>query len=279
MKQRVLTAMVMAVVGIPILWFSEYFVFPLLLSLLALGATFELFRAIGVQDKYVLSVPAYLLATLLPFGAYFWIELTANSLKDYLLFAALCYLVYLLYLAFVAVLAQGDLSFATVGGVFSASFYISAAFLSLSILRYLPNGMTFIVLVLICAWVCDIAAYFVGSMLGKHKLVERLSPKKTVEGSVGGIVFTALACLLYGWILARFFSLVPNYVMLAVCGVLLSVVSQIGDLFASLIKREHGIKDYGNVFPGHGGILDRFDSIMIVAPVLMTVCLVAPPIM
>jgi len=84
---------------------------------------------------------------------------------------------------------------------------------------------------------------------------------------------------LYGWILARFFSLVPNYVMLAVCGVLLSVVSQIGDLFASLIKREHGIKDYGNVFPGHGGILDRFDSIMIVAPVLMTVCLVAPPIM
>lgn len=279
MKQRILTAVAMAVVGIPILWFSEYFVFPLLLSLLALGATFELFRAIGVQDKYVLSVPAYVLSVLLPFGAYLWIKLTANSLKDYLLFAALCYLVYLLYLAFVAVLAQGDLSFSKISGVFCASFYISAAFSSLAVLRYLTHGMTFIILVMLCAWVCDIAAYFVGSMLGKHKLVERLSPKKTVEGSIGGIVFSALACLLYGWILSHFFSLVPNYVMLAVCGVLLSVVSQIGDLFASLIKREHGLKDYGNIFPGHGGILDRFDSMLIVAPVLMTVCLIAPPIM
>lgn len=279
MKTRIITGAVMAAVGIPLLWFSEYFIYPFVVSLCAFGAMLELLRALGVHDRYLLSVPAYAIALLLPFGAYIWIKLTANPVKDYLLFAALCFVVYLLYLMFVAVLAQGEITFSSVASTFGAAFYISCAFLSLVVLRYLSHGLACLILVFICAWVCDMAAYFVGSMLGKHKLVERLSPKKTVEGSIGGIVVTALVCVLYGVILTHAFSMTASYLLLAVCGVLLSVVSQIGDLFASLIKRERGIKDYGRIFPGHGGILDRFDSIVAVAPVLMTVCLIAPPIL
>ena len=120
-------------------------------------------------------------------------------------------------------------------------------------------------------------AYLVGSAIGKHKLIPEISPKKTVEGAIGGIVFTALACLLYGFILEKFFALSVNYLFLAVIGVILSVVSQLGDLFASMIKREYGVKDYGNIFPGHGGIMDRFDSVLATSTILLILTIIFPP--
>ena len=101
--------------------------------------------------------------------------------------------------------------------------------------------------------------------LGKHKLIPEVSPKKTVEGAIGGIVCATGLAILYGFIVSRATDLVPDYLVLGLCGFVLSAVSQVGDLIASLIKREQGIKDYGNIFAGHGGVLDRFDSILSVA--------------
>ncbi len=278
MKQRILTGVVMAAVGVPLLWFSEYFIYPLFASLLCVMATFEMLRVQDCHNRYLLSVPAYVLAAALPWGAYIWLRLLGRGAIDFVAIALLAAVVYLVYVMFVAVLAQGALPFGDVAAVFTTTFYVIASFTAITMLRYLPHGLLLIILTLLGSWMCDISAYFVGTLIGKHKLVPNISPKKTVEGSVGGIVFSTAGCLVYGLILQAWVGVSPNYIVLAVCGVLLSVVSQVGDLFASLIKREHGVKDYGCIFPGHGGVMDRFDSILAVALVLFAICMVAPPI-
>ena len=96
-------------------------------------------------------------------------------------------------------------------------------------------------------------------------------------GKIGGIVFAVLGCMLYGFIVSKVAGLNARYLVLALLGFVLSIISQIGDLWASLIKREHGIKDYSRMLPGHGGVMDRFDSILAISTVLMAVCMVFPP--
>lgn len=125
---------------------------------------------------------------------------------------------------------------------------------------YLDNKI-FITLIFIMSWGTDTFAYLVGNLIGKHKLSPNLSPKKTIEGSIGGILGSTLLTIL----LAMYFELDPiwKFAMMAIFG---SVIAQLGDLFASKIKRLVGIKDFGFIMPGHGGILDRFDSILLVAP-------------
>ncbi len=268
----------MAAVGIPLLWFSDYFVFPLTLAVLCIVAAFEMLRVHGHHTHWILAVPGYALAVLMPVGAYVWRQVFFMETQTFFVLALLLFSVYFVYLMFVAVLAQGQLPFSTVASIFASVFYVVSAFAAVSLLRYMENGILLVILILLCSWVCDTFAYFVGTLIGKHKLVEKLSPKKTIEGSVGGIIFSLLACLLYGHILQTMRGMTPNYLVLAVCGVLLSVVSQVGDLFASLIKRECGAKDYGRIFPGHGGVMDRFDSILAVALVLLAVCMVASPL-
>ncbi|MBR7181275.1 MAG: phosphatidate cytidylyltransferase [Clostridia bacterium] len=121
------------------------------------------------------------------------------------------------------------------------------------------------------SWVTDIFAYFTGRLFGKHKLLPEVSPKKTVEGAIGGAVFCALGVMLYGLVANLAFDLQPNYLLLAIVGLMISVVSQIGDLVLSAVKREFGVKDFGWMLPGHGGLLDRFDSSMAVTVLLMIV--------
>ena len=113
-------------------------------------------------------------------------------------------------------------------------------------------------------------------MLGKHKLIPAVSPKKTVEGAIGGVVFCVLATVLFGFIIEKFFNTFgiarANYLVLIIAGIFASVVSQTGDLIMSVIKRHYGIKDYGKLFPGHGGVLDRFDSVLAVSLILAVIC-------
>ena len=121
----------------------------------------------------------------------------------------------------------------------------------------------------------DTFAYFVGMLFGKHKLIEDVSPKKTIEGSIGGIFFCVVSFVVFGIIMDVFFDRSANILFLAISAVAVSVVSQIGDLIMSVIKRHYGIKDYGKLFPGHGGMLDRFDSILAVALVMSAICMLA----
>lgn len=128
-------------------------------------------------------------------------------------------------------------------------------------------GIFFVWAILIAAWVSDTCAYFVGVLIGKHKIFPKLSPKKTFEGCFGGVLGSTVGFLIYGYILMHFNIIQPQILILfAILGSLGSVVAQIGDLAASAIKRNNNIKDYGNLIPGHGGIMDRFDSIIFVSP-------------
>ena len=131
------------------------------------------------------------------------------------------------------------------------------------------------------AWVCDTCAYFSGMAFGKHKLCPRLSPKKTVEGAIGGVICTTVVAAIYGIVLPNRSDYYNRRVIWAclLIGLAVGVLSQLGDLLASGIKRDRGVKDYGTLIPGHGGIMDRFDSVIFVTPVVyfLIVFFLQPP--
>lgn len=135
--------------------------------------------------------------------------------------------------------------------------------------RMTEYGVYLVWMVFIASWISDTFAYFTGMLLGKHKLAPILSPKKSIEGSVGGVVGSTLAGALFGYLFSTKVGQEVNLIVVcAVLGAFGSVISQIGDLAASAIKRNHEIKDYGNLIPGHGGIMDRFDSVIVTAPII-----------
>lgn len=291
MKERVITSIGIGIVGIPILMLSGYIVYPVFLGLLAAIAVWELLRVFGFEKRYEISVPAYLVSGLLPTFAHD--TFTGGATASYLLVLGAVIFAFLLYLVAACVVgkemlmrrnAESDdgekqriLEFSDVAAVFISVTYVTVSFTSMALTRYMKNGVYIFALVFVAAWMCDIFAYFTGRFFGKHKLAPHLSPKKTVEGSIGGILFAILGCMLYGFAVSKSAGLDANYLVLALLGLVLSIISQIGDLWASLIKREHGVKDYSQMLPGHGGVMDRFDSILAISTVLMAVCMVFPP--
>lgn len=148
---------------------------------------------------------------------------------------------------------------------------------SLARLRGMEEGKFYILVAFLISMLADSGAYFAGRAFGKHKLAPIISPKKTVEGAIGGVIVNILGMLLYTLILNKCFGFTQvNYFFAAIYGVLGALGSMLGDLTFSVAKRQVGIKDYGNLFPGHGGILDRFDSTMICAPVAEILILLIP---
>lgn len=274
MKTRVLTALVMAVVGIPLLIFSQYIIYPIAAAAMSVIALYEMSALTGMRKRLAVMIPAYLIAAAMPIVSYFF----ADRLANLTVAIGMTAFGYMLYTFGYAVIMRGAVRFADVAAHFTTFAYISVSFTTLILVRYIPEGVYYFALVYVASWVCDIFAYFVGRAIGKHKLIPEISPKKTVEGAIGGVFFTTVSFLVYGLVIDFTTSAVtPNYIVLAILGFVLSIIAQFGDLIASLIKREHGIKDYGVVFPGHGGVLDRFDSILAVAPVLFAICTFFPP--
>jgi len=131
----------------------------------------------------------------------------------------------------------------------------------------LDTGKVVVWYVFLGSWFCDIFAFCFGKAFGKHKLT-KLSPNKTIEGSIAGVFGSVLACLAYTYIINTYLQMDISYLAILVFGLIASIFSQFGDLFASSIKRYTGIKDFGNIFPGHGGIMDRFDSTIFVIPLV-----------
>lgn len=153
--------------------------------------------------------------------------------------------------------------------VFFCAFYVSVLFSFLYFTRELEYGIYLVWMIFISSWICDTCAYLTGMTIGKHKLAPVLSPKKSIEGAIGGIAGSALVGALFGHFLLAGIMEDPNMTwILAVICAAGAVISQVGDLAASAIKRNHNIKDYGKLIPGHGGIMDRFDSVLFTAPVI-----------
>ena len=272
MKTRIITAAVGLGVLAVVLAFFDTFLFDLVLSAVCLIAIHEVFSAMGFGKKqwylYAAAVPLTLLVMLS----------TSQMVRGLLLPAA--FLTVLFYnvcqIAHVKTLDFGKLTgFVYFSGVITFCFY-SLIHLKrmLPFAEYRYDAIYFILLILCFAWGGDTAAYFAGRAFGRHKLAPIVSPHKTVEGAVGGVVFTAAAYLIFGLIFARADGFSVPLWSFPVLGVAASVVSQLGDLLMSLFKRQYGIKDYGKLFPGHGGVLDRFDSVISVAPFLYLLCCV-----
>ena len=143
------------------------------------------------------------------------------------------------------------------------------------LVRSLPYGVYSVWMIFISSWICDTCAYVVGMLIGRHKMVPKLSPKKSIEGAVGGIVGSAIVGALYGYFIVEPVIAEQNvtwaFVVISAVG---AVISQIGDLAASAIKRNHEIKDYGKLIPGHGGVMDRFDSVIFTAPMIYLLVLI-----
>ena len=272
MKTRILTAVVACALLLPVLIFSATPALPIMLALCSLIAVYEMFSCIGLKNAYLLNLPVYLVAAGLPFLIRY-----GNSMELFRQVILVVCLVLALYFFAVLTFSHGKYKLSDVCVAFVTSFYILAGFNAILVLRdYEVGGKYVYLLAFIGAWVTDTFAYFCGMLLGrggKHKLIPDVSPKKTVEGSIGGIVFCVLSMVIYGLIINAIApELHANYLLLIIGGVLVSVVSQIGDLCMSVIKRTYGIKDYGKLFPGHGGMLDRFDSVIAVAIVLAAFC-------
>jgi len=143
---------------------------------------------------------------------------------------------------------------------------------------FIPNGWYFVAIGLFAPWISDVFAYFTGSLFGRHKIVPHISPKKTFEGCIGGAIGCAGVMVLFFWLFMDKFidsdlKQSTLLILAAVIGIVISIVSQLGDWMASAIKRWAGIKDFGKILPGHGGILDRFDSAFFTLPVAFALAL------
>lgn len=222
-------------------------------ALISVLMVLELCHAMKLHAAF--TVPAAI------FAALFASEVIPPGLRD----AA----VYLFLLITLTTLLAGHKSLHTADAArgFFLTFFVGCFMGCITKIRMSEGGAYWIWLIFIGAWVSDIFAYFSGLLFGKKKLMPLVSPKKTVAGAVGGALGAAVGFLVFGFFAKEAIGS-PSYFALFFAGLIASVCGQIGDLVASVIKREHGIKDYGKIMPGHGGAMDRFDSILFVAPVI-----------
>lgn len=271
MIKRIITAVVSICILVPVLLLSDTVVFPIAIAIVGLVSLFEMYRCMGMDKKLSFCLPGYLFALAFPFLMRY-----CDDILKTVGIAFIAMISYLIYLFYLAIKARGGIEFGSVGKLFAITAYILLAMNSIIYIRdFEGGGVHLYLLIFIGAWVTDTFAYFTGMLLGKHKLIPEVSPKKTVEGSIGGTVASALAFVAFGIITDKFFGTNANIVFLAVSGIIVALVAQIGDLIMSVIKRESGIKDYGNIFPGHGGMIDRFDSVLAVSLVLCAICVFA----
>lgn len=266
MKQRIITAVVAFFVLLPVLIFSDTFIFPLGLAVCSVLSVWEMFACVGLKNAWLFTVPMYALGAAFPF--------LIRYLPDRGLLApiAICAaVVWTLYAFTVLIFSHGKYP---LEAVFVASFSLLYIFVGFNAILFIhdcePGGKYLYYICFLGAWITDIFAYFCGRAFGKHKLIPDVSPKKTVEGSIGGTVFCILVMVIFGFVVEKLVpEITANLLIFAVAGVLVAVVSQIGDLSMSVIKRKYGVKDYGFIFPGHGGVLDRFDSVIAVSALLL----------
>ena len=259
MLKRTITALLALLVFVPVLIFSDTVIFPIVVALFIVVAMFEMFRCLAVHQNIGLTIPFYLIGAASPFLVRYWEDKSNVCTAVLMTLAAL-----VLYVMTVIVISKNKITFSQATSVFVSAFYIAFSFCGIVYMRDMENEFIYL-LIFIGAWITDIFAYLVGCAIGKHKLIPDISPKKTIEGSIGGTIFCVGAFVLWAYIIDIIDMGLP---VIIIAGVVASCVSQIGDLFMSAIKRQHGIKDYGKIFPGHGGVLDRFDSVMAVSSVI-----------
>ena len=276
MRTRILTGVIAFIIFLPFLVFSNTIAFPIAMAVCAVVSVGELLHCIKLLRRPALSVPLLLAAVTCP------LCLRLLGITETLTATVPLLLVLMLYVLAVTTFSKGKIPVPEAATAVMTSVYVIAGFSAMVYLHDFHEGGKYLyLLTFIGAWVPDTFAYFTGVLFGKHKLIPDVSPKKTVEGAIGGLVFCVLAfvgfALVYNHFLTPEVGIPENsfalpVVLMAAIGLVAGVVSMVGDLTMSLIKRHYGIKDFGKILPGHGGFLDRFDSVIAVA-IILAVCM------
>ena len=256
-KTRLLSGIVLVIVLIVTVGYGGNLLFAFLGIISLIGLT-ELYKVVEVQTK-ALGAAGYL-AAVVYYGMLF------TGTMEYVMMLSILFLILVMVVyvfTFPAYRAEQVMT------VFFGFFYVAVMLSFVYQTRMLADGGVVVWLIFLSSWGCDTCAYCVGMLIGKHKMSPKLSPKKSVEGAVGGVAGAALLTALYCFIFRSPMHLERGeIVILAVIAAIAGLISMVGDLTASAIKRNYDIKDYGKLIPGHGGILDRFDSMIITAPII-----------
>ncbi|MBQ3181189.1 MAG: phosphatidate cytidylyltransferase [Clostridia bacterium] len=256
-RTRLISAIVLIALVLTALFLASEWVVALLVSGVTYVVMYELTKVFNLNRKRTLTAVNFVFATV--FMAFGYIA----PLKFIPIFVVL----YIIALMTIAILDNERVSFSDVMTSVFLLFYSVALLMHLTFIRKSDNGIALLFLTLMGAYVTDSGAYFVGIFLGKHKLIEKVSPNKTVEGAIGGILAAVVSFIIYG-VVVNHLGYDVNFLNLLILSVLCAVAAQLGDLSASVMKRSFQVKDFGHVIPGHGGIVDRVDSLMFVAPVV-----------
>lgn len=261
-KTRLLSGILLVIIALITLITGGELLFGVLLLISLIGMT-ELYKVFGIEKKPP-GIVGYVFALLYYGLLYFRDELPGEMMTWFMMI----FMLFLICQMAVLVFAYPKYHTQQIMAAFFGMFYVAVMLSHIYEIRLIEGGVFTVWLVFICAWGCDTCAYCVGMLIGKHKMAPVLSPKKSVEGGIGGIVGAALIGVLYAFAINRWGMAGVSVVQYAVIGAVGGAISQIGDLAASAIKRYHNIKDYGKLIPGHGGILDRFDSVIFTAPII-----------
>ncbi|MGG3938408.1 phosphatidate cytidylyltransferase [Anoxybacillus kestanbolensis] len=255
MKQRIVTAVIAASVFLPIVIYGQW---PFLVLTYAL-ATIGLFELIRMKRLSLFSFPSIVSFLALWLFLYPYKHMINIWILIVTLFLLLIY----------TVISKNAFTFDDAGFMIASLLYVGVGFYSF--LQVREAGLSYIFYALFLIWATDSGAYFIGRAFGRRKLWEHISPNKTVEGAIGGILCALLVVSVYEW-LSPF---APSFLLLLIATVVLSIFGQLGDLVESAFKRHYGVKDSGAILPGHGGILDRFDSLLFILPILHLFYLIA----
>ena len=256
MKQRLISAFFAVILLVVVLLCNQY-VLDGAVVIISSMAIFEVISALNLKEYKIMTtiallMPAFLLLT-------FYIDEKYINATAFLFIAA-----FLLTMLF----DHKRYTFDTATKFITVSLMISLMFIHVTFIRHADNGVLNLLVALIGCWITDSCAYFTGYACGRHKLAPTISPKKTIEGSIGGILGVIIILTAYALIAANIFNITANVASAVIIGLICGILSQLGDLCASIIKRENNVKDFGNIMPGHGGVMDRFDSFIFVAPVV-----------
>lgn len=262
-KTRLISGILLVIAALLTIISGGYVLFFTLLCISLIGMQ-ELYKAMGVHGEStgLLEIIGYLGAIL------YYVSL----LLGFESYGLMTVLVSLILIMFVYVFTYPKYNAHQIMSAFFGVVYVAVMLSFILLTRNLPDGKFIVWLIFLCSWGCDTCAYCVGMLIGKHKMAPKLSPKKSVEGGIGGILGAALIAVLYALAINHWADAGVSVTSFAVIGAVGGAISQIGDLAASAIKRNHNIKDYGKLIPGHGGILDRFDSIIFTAPIIYYLC-------
>ncbi len=258
-RERLISGIILVAIALAVIIAGGPVLFAALIIISLIGMR-ELYKALSVEENGrigALSVAGYIGVCV-----YYAVLLTGkDTLYLPALMIGLCLVMAVYVFTFPRYKSQQAIA------AFFGSAYVGVMLSFIYLTRMLPDGAYTVWLIFICSWGSDTCAYCVGRLIGRHKMAPVLSPKKSIEGAVGGVAGAAAIGAIYAAAVGPFMSTGQSVVIeYAVIGVIGALISMIGDLAASAIKRNNGIKDYGHLIPGHGGILDRFDSVIFTAP-------------